>query len=207
MSFYSFLKRIIDIMISITVLAGCLPFFAIYWLVCALMGRLPVIFTQLRAGKNAKPFTFYKLHTMKLGVDPYGASPKTGGDPRITKFGKLLRETSLDELPQFLNILKGDMTLIGPRPLYVEQIAEWNDRQKKRLLVKPGLTGLAQVSGRGHLTREQKLEHDVRYVEKQGPLLDAKIILKTIVQIFIKQGIYEKKYSETEDTRGDGEGQ
>ena len=194
-------------MISVTVLAVCLPFFAIYWLVCALTDRLPVIFTQLRAGKNAKSFTFYKLRTMKLGIDPYGASPKTADDRRITKFGKLLRETSLDELPQYLNILKGDMTLIGPRPLYLEQMAEWNDRQKKRLLVKPGLTGMAQVSGRGHLTREQKLEFDVQYVEKQGPLLDVKIILKTIAQIFTKQGIYEKKYSETEYTRGESEGQ
>jgi len=206
MSLYILLKRVIDIIISLCVLIVFMPAFIVYWLIAA-AGRLPIIFTQQRVGKNAKPFTFYKLRTMKLGIDPYGASPKTARDPRITKFGRFLRETSLDELPQFFNILKGDMTLIGPRPLYVEQANEWNDHQKKRLLVKPGLTGLAQISGRGHLTREQKLDYDVQYVENQGPSLDAKIILKTIALIFTRQRIYEKKYSETEYTRGENKQQ
>ena len=136
-------------------------------------------------------------------ADPFGASPKSGEDSRLTKIGKFLREYSLDELPQLFNILKGDMSVVGPRPLYMSQIAEWNDRQKKRLLVKPGLTGLAQISGRGELTREEKLELDVRYVETASLWLDLKIILMTIRQVFARKNIYEKKYSKTEFTRGE----
>jgi lipopolysaccharide/colanic/teichoic acid biosynthesis glycosyltransferase len=135
-------------------------------------------------------------------VDPFGPSPKSGTDPRLTKIGRFLREYSLDELPQLVNILKGDMSLVGPRPLYVAQIAEWNERQKQRLLVKPGLTGLAQISGRGELTQEEKLELDVRYVEQAGLGLDARILLATFARVFTRQGIYEKKYSQTQETRG-----
>ena len=98
------------------------------------------------------------------------------------------------------------MSVVGPRPLYVSQMAEWNDRQKKRLLVKPGLTGLAQIQGRGHLTREEKLELDVKYIETAGFLADIKIILATIAQVLGRKSIYEKNYSETEFTRGKGNG-
>ena len=114
-----------------------------------------------------------------------------------------MREYSLDELPQLFNVLKGDMSIVGPRPLYVSQMAEWNERQKKRLLVKPGLTGLAQIQGRGELTREEKLELDAKYVETAGFLADIKIILATIAQVFSRKNIYEKKYSQTEYTRGE----
>ena len=162
------------------------------------------IFKQERAGKDGKAFTFYKFRTMKIDVDPFGASPKSGDDPRLTRTGKFLREYSLDELPQLFNILKGDMSIIGPRPLYVSQISEWDERQKKRLLVKPGLTGLAQICGRGGLTREEKLELDVKYVETAGFLVDMKVILATIAQVFRRKNIYEKKYSQTEYTRGEG---
>ena len=139
---------------------------------------------------------------MKVGVDPFGASPKSGDDPRLTKVGKFLREYSLDELPQLFNVLKGDMSIVGPRPLYLSQIPEWNEEQKQRLLVKPGLTGLAQIQGRGELTREKKLDLDVKYVRMKGLLTDVKIILATIVQMFGRKGIYEKRYSRTEYTRG-----
>jgi lipopolysaccharide/colanic/teichoic acid biosynthesis glycosyltransferase len=118
--------------------------------------------------------------------------------------GTFLREYSLDELPQLFNILKGDMSIVGPRPLYVSQMAEWDERQKKRLLVKPGLTGLAQIHGRGELTREEKLELDVKYVETANFLADIKIILATIAQVFGRKNIYEKRYSKTEFTRGEG---
>ena len=141
---------------------------------------------------------------MKLDVDPFGPSPKSGDDPRLTRVGKFLREHSLDELPQLFNVLKGDMSIVGPRPLYISQMAEWDERQKKRLLVKPGLTGLAQISGRGGLTREEKLEFDVRYVEAASLLTDMKIILATIAHVFGRRGIYERRYSETEFTRGEG---
>jgi lipopolysaccharide/colanic/teichoic acid biosynthesis glycosyltransferase len=157
---------------------------------------------QERAGKNGMPFVFYKFRTMKTDVEPFGPSPKSGKDPRLTKVGKCLREYSLDELPQLFNILKGDMSIVGPRPLYISQILEWNERQKKRLLVKPGLTGLAQIGGRAELTREEKLEFDVKYVETTGLLTDIRIILATMVYVFKRKNIYEKSYSQTEYTRG-----
>ena len=138
---------------------------------------------------------------MRANSDPFGASPKSGEDARLTKVGKFLREYSLDELPQLFNIIKGDMGVVGPRPLYVSQIAEWNERQKKRLLVKPGLTGLAQISGRGELTREEKLDLDVDYVETASFSKDLRIILATIAYVFSRKNIYEKRYSQAEATR------
>jgi lipopolysaccharide/colanic/teichoic acid biosynthesis glycosyltransferase len=139
---------------------------------------------------------------MRNDVDPFGPSPKSGDDPRLTKIGKFLREYSLDELPQLFNVIKGDMSLVGPRPLYMEQKKEWNERQKKRLFVKPGITGLAQISGRGALTREEKLELDVQYVENASLWLDIKIIFVTIAHVFCRKSIYEKRYSVAEETRG-----
>ncbi len=145
---------------------------------------------------------FYKFRTMKQEVDPFGPSPKSGEDTRLTKVGKFLREYSLDELPQFYSILRGDMSLIGPRPLYLSQMEEWNERQKKRLFVRPGLTGLAQIRGRGGLTQEEKLELDVQYVETAGFLTDIKIIITTVFRVLRRKGIYEKRYSQSEYTRG-----
>ncbi|MHC4106111.1 MAG: sugar transferase, partial [Planctomycetota bacterium] len=110
-------------------------------------------------------------------------------------------EYSLDELPQLFNVLKGDMSIVGPRPLYLSQISEWNERQQKRLLVKPGLTGLAQIRGRAELTREEKLDLDVKYVETVSLITDIRIILSTIVCVFKRKNIYEKRYSQTEYTR------
>ncbi len=164
----------------------------------------PALFAQQRAGKDGRPFTLYKFRTMRLDAEPFGPSPRSGDDPRLTAIGRWLREHSLDELPQVVNILGGDMSLVGPRPLYVSQMAEWNERQKRRLAVRPGLTGLAQVSGRGALTREEKLELDVRYVEQAGPWLDAKILWATFMQVFGHRGIYEERYSQTERVRGQG---
>ena len=195
-------KRIFDIVASGLAILVLLPVFVVISVAIKLSGKGLAIFRQERAGKNGKPFIFYKFRTMRVDVEPFGSSPKTSDDTRLTRVGKLLREYSLDELPQLFNILKGDMSFIGPRPLYVSQMAEWDERQKKRLLVKPGLTGLAQISGRGQLTREEKLELDVKYVETAGFLTDIKIILATIAQVFGRKNIYEKRYSKTELTRG-----
>lgn len=182
-----------------------LPVFLIIAIAIKLTSKGPAVFSQQRAGKDGKPFIFYKFRTMTTDADPFGPSPKSGTDSRLTKTGKFLREYSLDELPQLFNILKGDMSVVGPRPLYVSQMQEWNQRQKKRLLVKPGLTGLAQISGRGELTREEKLELDVKYVESASLWVDVKIILATVVQVFKRKNIYEKKYSKDEYTRGEKE--
>ncbi len=195
-------KRVFDIIISSAAIIILLPVFFIVVIAVRLTSKGTAIFKQQRAGLKGKPFMFYKFRTMRIDVDPFGPSPKADDDPRLTRAGKFLREYSLDELPQLFNVLKGDMSIVGPRPLYMAQMAEWNERQKKRLLVKPGLTGLAQISGRGELTREEKLELDVKYVETAGFWLDIKIILATIAQVFKRKNIYEKKYSQTEFTRG-----
>ena len=198
-----FVKRIFELLVSLAVALILLPFLVAIIVAIRLTSRGPAIFKQERAGKDGRPFVFYKFRTMKLDVDPFGPSPKSGQDPRLIKIGRFLREHSLDELPQLFNVLKGDMSIVGPRPLYVSQIQEWNEKQRQRLLVKPGLTGLAQISGRGELTREEKLELDVKYVQKASLWLDVKIILATVVLVFKRKSIYEKRYSQTEKTRGE----
>ena len=155
MSYYGNFKRGLDIFIALAAMGILSPVLVAIGITIRLSSKGPAIFKQERAGKNGKPFVFYKLRTMTLDVDPFGPSPKSGEDPRLTRVGKFLRVCSLDELPQLLNVLKGDMSIVGPRPLYVSQMNEWHERQKRRLLVKPGLTGLAQISGRGELTREE----------------------------------------------------
>lgn len=199
---YGFLKRSLDIFASLVALIILSPLTILIFILIRLSGKGPAIFKQQRAGLNAKPFTLYKFRTMTTDTDPFGNSPKSGDDPRLTSTGKFLRERSLDELPQLYNVLKGQMTLVGPRPLYVSQIPEWTEQQKQRLLVKPGLTGLAQISGRGALTREQKLNLDVQYVQKRGLWLDIKILLSTVGTVFGRKSIYEKKYSDNEQSRG-----
>ncbi len=201
---YNICKRGLDILICVPALVVLLPVFAVLAVVIRLGSKGPAVFIQERAGRDGKPFSLYKFRTMKIDVEPFGPSPKSGHDPRLTRTGRLLREYSLDELPQLLNVLKAEMSIVGPRPLYVSQIAEWDERQKKRLLVKPGLTGPAQIQGRGALTREEKLELDVKYVQQAGLLTDVKIILITIYQVFSRKSIYEKKYSQVEHTRGEG---
>ena len=188
-------------MASVSALIVLWPFLVLIGLLIRLSSAGPAVFKQERAGKDGKPFVFYKFRTMRVDVDPFGASPKSGEDPRLTKVGKFLREYSLDELPQLLNIAKGDMSVVGPRPLYLSQIPEWNDRQRERLRVKPGLTGLAQISGRGRITKEEKLELDVKYVETASFLGDVRIVLATITRVFGRKDIYEKRYSQSEYTR------
>jgi lipopolysaccharide/colanic/teichoic acid biosynthesis glycosyltransferase len=197
-----FLKRTFDLFVSGLMLVVLAPVLGAIALVIRLTSRGPAVFRQQRAGQHGKPFMFYKFRTMRVEADPFGASPKSGDDPRLTRVGKFLREYSVDELPQLANIVGGDMSLVGPRPLYVSQMAEWDQRQRQRLLVKPGLTGLAQISGRGELTREEKLELDVKYVEQAGLWRDARLLLATFARVFARQGIYEKKYSQAECTRG-----
>jgi len=202
MSFFKILKRGLDIIISLSVLIILWPVLLFIVIAIKVSSKGPAVFKQQRAGKNGNPFVFYKFRTMTIDANPFGPSPKSGLDPRLTKVGRILREYSLDELPQLFNILKGDMSVVGPRPLYLSQIPEWSERQKKRLLVKPGLTGLAQISGRGEITREEKLELDVKYVETASFSADVRIVLATIAHVFSRKGIYEKRYSQAESTRG-----
>jgi len=194
MSYYGNFKRGLDIFIALAAMVILSPVLVAIGITIRLGSKGPAVFKQERAGQNGKPFVFYKFRTMKLDAAPFGPSPKSGEDRRLTKVGKL---------PQLFNILKGDMSIVGPRPLYLSQIPEWSERQKKRLLVKPGLTGLAQIQGRAELTREEKLEIDVKYVETATLLADIRIILATIAHVFKRKNVYEKRYSKTEHTRGD----
>ncbi|MCP4378486.1 MAG: sugar transferase, partial [bacterium] len=154
-------KRIFDILVSLLLL----PLLLLPLLVIALIIRIEssgkAIFRQRRAGWRGKPFTMLKFRTMRIDVDPYASSPHGGDDPRLTRFGKFLRETSLDELPQLFNVIFGQMSLVGPRPLYERQAELWDDVQRRRLEVRPGITGYAQAYGRGQLTIEKKIEMDV----------------------------------------------
>jgi lipopolysaccharide/colanic/teichoic acid biosynthesis glycosyltransferase len=152
----------------------------------------PAIFRQERAGRGMKPFMLYKFRTMRVEADPFGVSPTGGDDPRLTPLGRKLRESSLDELPQLWNVLKGDMSLVGPRPLYMSQAREFTERQRRRLEVKPGLTGMAQISGRGELPHAEKLELDVQYVENASLGLDLKIIWRTVVMVVRRRHVYQR---------------
>ena len=199
---FKFFKRGFDIFASLVALIVLAPVFAVIAIAIKLDSKGPAVFRQERAGRAGRSFVFYKFRTMGVDAEPFGPSPKSGADERLTKVGRFLREYSLDELPQLYNVLKGDMSLIGPRPLYLAQISEWSERQKKRLLVRPGLSGLAQIRGRAALTQEEKLELDVQYVETAGFLTDIKIISGTVVRVLGRKGIYEKRYSQREYTRG-----
>ena len=199
----NYIKRILDIIYS---LGFILCFWWVYILV-AILVRVklgsPVIFKQQRPGLNGKVFTMYKFRSMTDARDKDGKL--LSDEERLPKFGKLLRATSLDEIPEFFNILKGDMSLVGPRPLLVQYLERYNKRQARRHEVRPGITGWAQVNGRNAISWEQKFEYDVEYVEKCSFLLDMKIIFMTIKKIFIREGISQEGNVTMEEFRGSKE--
>lgn len=189
-----YFKRIIDILISATALIFLSPIILIIAILVKCKLGSPIIFVQERPGKNEKIFNMYKFRTM-IDKDDKEGNPLSD-DLRLTKFGKLLRSTSLDELPELWNILKGDMSLVGPRPLLKEYLKLYNQDQKKRHLVRPGLTGLAQVNGRNAISWKEKFFYDVKYVNNVSFILDVKIIFITIKKIFVREGISDG-HSET----------
>ena len=187
-TFYSvFVKRLFDIILSLLVIV---PFCWLY-LILAILVRVklgsPVLFKQPRPGKDEKIFNMYKFRTMTDEKDENGNLMPD--EVRLTPFGKKLRSTSLDELPEFFNILRGDMSFIGPRPLLVKYLPLYNEEQHHRHDVRPGLTGWAQVNGRNLLSWEDKFEKDVYYVNNLSFLLDLKIVFKTIAVVFDRSGI------------------
>jgi lipopolysaccharide/colanic/teichoic acid biosynthesis glycosyltransferase len=156
------------------------PFLAASALAIKLEDRGPVLYKQRRVGKDGEEFELLKLRTMVVGAETQGAGWAVNeGDPRITQAGRLLRRLSLDELPQLWNVVSGDMSLIGPRPTLRYQVDKYTDRQRRRLDVKPGITGWAQIHGRAALPWEERIELDVWYVEHRTPLVDLKILLRT----------------------------
>lgn len=164
-----------------------------------------VLFRQRRAGWRGRPFSMLKFRTMRADSNAYGASPRSGRDPRLTRLGRLLRETSLDELPQLLNVLGGRMSLVGPRPLYERQAELWDQRQRRRLDVRPGITGFAQAYGRGEMMLEDKIEFDLYYVANASFHLDVEILLRTLINGLTRRGggVYEKRYSRARDREAD----
>lgn len=176
-----------DFILSLIAIIVLSPVMFILALLVRIKIGSPIIFTQERPGLNDKIFTLYKFRTMTDKKDENGNL--LSDEKRLTKFGKFLRSTSLDELPELLNILKGDMSIIGPRPLLVQYLPLYNEHQKRRHEVRPGLSGLAQISGRNSLSWEEKFKLDVEYVDNMSFIGDWKIILRTIKKVFIREGI------------------
>lgn len=184
------IKRLMDILLVVMALSLLWPLMLVIALLVRWRLGKPVIFSQTRPGYLGKPFRIYKFRSMTDALD-------TNGSPlpdamRLTKFGKFLRSTSLDELPNLWAILKGDMSLVGPRPLLMEYLPLYNAQQARRHLVKPGLTGWAQINGRNAISWQDKFMLDSWYVDHQSLWLDIKIILLTIKKIFVREGISAK---------------
>ena len=180
-------KRIVDLIGALTMLAAAIPVMAaVAVLIRLTMGR-PVLFRQVRAGYRGKPFTLVKFRTMCEARGSNGRPLPDG--QRLTRLGRWLRSTSLDELPQIFNVLRGDMSLLGPRPLLVQYLDRYTPEQARRHEVKPGLTGWAQVNGRNSLSWEEKFELDVWYVDHHGPWVDVWIVLRTIWQVVRREGV------------------
>ncbi len=182
-----FIKRTMDAFLS----TGALIFFSPVLLVTALLVRIklgsPILFTQERPGRNGKIFKLYKFRTMTDEKDEKGEL--LPDDVRLTKFGRALRSTSLDELPELINMLKGDMSVVGPRPLLVRYLSRYNEHQARRHEVRPGFTGLAQVHGRNGISWEEKFDWDVKYVDQITFLGDWKIIFATVKTVLKREGI------------------
>ncbi|MGI6047334.1 MAG: sugar transferase [Petrimonas sp.] len=183
-----FFKRIIDFTLALIGFLLISPLFLLLWLLLTVANKgAGAFFFQKRPGKNERIFEVIKFKTM---TDERDADGKLLPDKkRLTKVGKLVRSTSLDEIPQLLNVIKGDMSLIGPRPLLVQYLPLYNDFQKRRHEVRPGITGWAQVNGRNTIGWEQKFEYDVWYVDNISLILDVKILLLTIKKVFKREGI------------------
>lgn len=197
----NYLKRVLDIICS---LGFILCFWWLYILIAILVKvklGSPVIFKQKRPGLNGKIFTMYKFRSMTDAKDKNGNLLSDA--ERLPKFGQLLRATSLDEIPEFINVLKGEMSLIGPRPLLVEYLERYSSEQKRRHNVRPGITGWAQINGRNAISWEEKFEYDIEYVDKLNLFLDIKIIFLTIKKIFIREGISQEGNVTMEEFKGE----
>ena len=179
------MNRAADVVVAGLGLALASPFLAAAALAAKLEDGGPVLFRQTRVGKDGKDFELLKLRSMTVGAEHLGAGFAVDkGDARITRVGRFLRRTSIDELPQLWNVLRGDMSVIGPRPTLRYQVDRYTDSQRRRLDVRPGLTGWAQVNGRATLAWADRIELDVWYVEHRSPLVDLKILLRTPLALF-----------------------
>jgi sugar transferase EpsL len=184
---YLAIKRLLDIILALGGLTVLFPvLFLVSILVWAFLGS-PIIFAQIRPGKNGKPFKMVKFRSMTNEKDLNGNL--LSNEKRLTKFGKFLRSTSLDELPELVNVLIGQMSVVGPRPLLMEYVELYDKVQARRMDMKPGITGWAQINGRNNISWERKLSLDVWYIKNANIVLDAKIILRTIMKVAQRDGI------------------
>ena len=188
------IKRATDVIVSFVALIFLSPLLLLIALAVRLTSLGPALFHQIRLGKDGKPFTCYKFCTMVVNApdirNPDGSTFNAEADPRVTRIGHLLRKTTLDELPQLINVLKGEMSLIGPRPDPVDVLELYSERDKKRLSVKPGMAGLAFIYGRNLVPLERRRELDVDYVEHYSLCLDFQILLKSAIMVLLRKGVF-----------------
>jgi lipopolysaccharide/colanic/teichoic acid biosynthesis glycosyltransferase len=195
-----FAKRCFDIAAASILILATLPLQLFVAALVKIKLGSPVIFRQSRAGYAGRPFVMIKFRTMTDARDPDGRLLSDAA--RLTPFGKLLRKTSLDELPELYNVLRGDMSLVGPRPLHLSYNERYSDFQRRRLEVKPGITGWAQVNGRNALSWEKRFEHDVWYVDHWSIALDLQILFQTLIEIFRTSGINQPGHATSEEFMG-----
>jgi lipopolysaccharide/colanic/teichoic acid biosynthesis glycosyltransferase len=187
------LTRALDIVLAAALLVVTAPLLALAALAIRLESRGPVFYRQLRVGRDGEPFELWKLRTMVPGAESMGAGIYVvEGDPRITRAGRLLRRFSLDELPNLVNVLRGEMSIVGPRPTVQEQVDRYTDRQRRRLEVRPGITGWAQINGRTSLPWPERIELDVWYVEHRSLRLDLRILARTARMLATGHGLYSE---------------
>lgn len=195
-----YIKRVFDFILSLMALIVLSPILLVTYILVRIKLGNPAIFKQKRPGKDERIFTLYKFRTMTDEKDEEGNL--LPDEKRLTKFGKFLRSTSLDELPELINILKGDMSIVGPRPLLIEYLPLYNEEQKHRHDVRPGLTGLAQVNGRNSIAWEEKFKEDIKYINNITFINDIKIVLKTVEKVFKKEGISRRRNRNNDKIRG-----
>jgi len=183
-------KRLADLLLASFGIVLTSPVFLVIAMLIKLSSRGPVIFAQRRAGLGGRPFTMYKLRTMHAGAEPSERElgVKDPDDPRVTPVGRFLRRSSIDELPQLFNVLRGDMSLVGPRPPLPEEVERYDRWQRRRLSMRPGLTGLWQVSGRSELGFDECLRLDLLYIDNWSPWLDLKILVRTVPAVLSGRG-------------------
>jgi lipopolysaccharide/colanic/teichoic acid biosynthesis glycosyltransferase len=184
-------SRALDLLVASLALAVAAPVLALAAILIKLESRGPVFYRQRRVGRAGAPFELWKLRTMVPGAETMGAGIYVvEGDPRITRTGRLLRRLSLDELPNLVNVLRGEMAIVGPRPTVQEQVDRYTERQRRRLEVRPGITGWAQINGRTSLPWPERIELDVWYVEHRSLRLDLRILARTVRMLATGHGLY-----------------
>ncbi len=198
-----YIKRVLDFTLSLIALIILSPIYLVLAILVRIKLGSPIIFKQERPGLNEKIFTLYKFRTMTDEKDKNGKL--LPDEVRLTKFGKFLRSTSLDELPELINIIKGDMSIVGPRPLLVEYLPLYNEKQRCRHNVRPGLTGYAQISGRNSISWEEKFNDDLMYIENITFIEDLKIVLKTALKVIKREGISQEGNATMEKFTGNKE--